>query len=224
MADGPRGSLKDSRSYDRPFSWTGFYVGGSIGAGQLESDHLVSLDGLGFLNPPNASVRDTNFLGGVVLGYDWPVGNFVYGVAVDLSAGNLQGLTIQEGDDGFETRIKSFGTARLKLGYSMGRALAYVTGGLAFGRVDATVGDLDFNPGPFFSPDLHATGSRTHFGWTVSGGMDFAVTNNLIVGIEYLFVDLGTKTYDVIDTTGSNTIFDVDAQMHVGRANIKWKF
>jgi hypothetical protein len=113
MAEEPRGSLKDSRSYDRPFSWTGFYVGGSIGAGQLESDHLVSLDGLGFLNPPNASVRDTNFLGGVVLGYDWQVGNFVYGVAVDLSAGNLQGLTIQEGDDGFETRIKSFGTARL---------------------------------------------------------------------------------------------------------------
>ena len=75
----------------------------------------------------------------------------------------------------------------------MGRTLAYVTGGLAV-SIEATVGDIDFGPGPAFNPTALATGSRTHFGWTVGGGMDFAATNNLIVGLEYLFVDLGSKT------------------------------
>ena len=107
MAEGPRGGLKNSRSYERPFSWTGFYVGGSIGAGQLESDHFVSLDGLGFIDPPNASVRDTNYLGGTVLGDDWQLGKFGLWRCRRFVGGQLEGPGNRM-VTGFETRIKSF--------------------------------------------------------------------------------------------------------------------
>ena len=61
-------------------------------------------------------------------------------------------------------------------------------------------------------------GVEVHFGWTVGGGIRISLTaNNLVVGLEYCYVDLGKARHtDVVDTTGSNTIFvDVDAQVHV---------
>jgi outer membrane immunogenic protein len=134
---------------------------------------------------------------------------------------------MQGAHDGFETKIDWFSTVRGKLGYASGPYLLYATGGLAYGRVKATQGDL-IPPAGTFNPVGIVTASETRIGWAAGGGMDVAVGSNLIVGVEYLYVDLGdTMTlgaaFDPI--TGPRTSrVDVDAQIHTARANMRYKF
>ena len=54
-----------------PFSWTGFYVGGSIGGAWANRDVTDTFLGVNFNNGNSNGV----FIGGAQLGYNWQVGN-----------------------------------------------------------------------------------------------------------------------------------------------------
>jgi len=76
------------------------------------------------------------------------------------------------------TRNDFLATARGRIGFAADRWLPYVTGGLAVGNIRATV------PG--------AAGiDETNAGWTVGGGLEFALAGNWTAKAEYLHVDLG---------------------------------
>jgi hypothetical protein len=65
---------------------------------------------------------------------------------VDISKSDFKGFSIPDGNtdnDGFETKIDWFGTVRGKLGNASGPYLLYATGGLVYGQVKATQGDVD---------------------------------------------------------------------------------
>jgi outer membrane immunogenic protein len=102
-----------------------------------------------------------------------------------------------------------FGTARLRVGYAVDRALFYVTGGLAFTdgsnrNNNGFFGGNNFGgtsagiPAPFFvgaapAPAVVATNTgffgnndRNNIGWALGGGIEYAFTNNLSAKIEYL--------------------------------------
>jgi outer membrane immunogenic protein len=64
------------------------------------------------------------------------------------------------------------------VGYSAGRFLPYVTGGAAFGNIDAA------------TPGL-AGSSATNVGWTVGAGIEFSIIGHWSAKAEYLYVDLG---------------------------------
>jgi outer membrane immunogenic protein len=65
-----------------PFSWTGFYIGGNLGAAWGER-HVTDLR-------PNGNVFDFSrssdavFIGGGQLGYNWQMNNFVLGIEWDF--------------------------------------------------------------------------------------------------------------------------------------------
>ena len=65
-----------------------------------------------------------------------------------------------------------------RLGYAADRFLPYVTGGAAFGNIQAST------PG-------FAGSSTTNLGWTVGAGIEFALAGNWTAKAEYLYVDLG---------------------------------
>ena len=67
---------------------------------------------------------------------------------------------------------------RGRTGIAFDRFMPYVTGGLAVGDIRATAPGF---PG----------GSQTNAGWTVGGGLEYALTNNWTAKAEYLHVDLG---------------------------------
>ena len=67
---------------------------------------------------------------------------------------------------------------RGRVGYSFDRVMPYVTGGLAVGDIHAAAPGL---PG----------GTNTNAGWTVGGGVEFALPGNWSAKAEYLHVDLG---------------------------------
>jgi outer membrane immunogenic protein len=101
-----------------------------------------------------------------------------------------------------------FGTARVRVGYAVDRALFYVTGGLAFtddrNRNNGFFGATNFGgtsagvPAPFFvgaapAPAVVATNNaffgnndRNNIGWALGAGIEYAFTNSLSAKIEYL--------------------------------------
>ena len=101
--------------------------------------------------------------------------------------------------------------------------MLYGTGGVAFADVRVSATDTIFVPpgpgapgGPFLGPTATigplppsigtATETRTLVGWTVGGGADWAVTDNIIVGFLYRHSDFGTRTFNVAtDSTGTPT-------------------
>ena len=176
------------------FTWTGFYVGGNAGYGWGN----VNTNGF-------ANVGDVDgFVGGGQIGYNYQMGQFVLGLEADI-----QGADLSSGSNLGLVRVKTdyFGTVRARVGVAFDRFMPYVTGGWAYGNVKTSI------PGIGFSSDKSHTG-----GWVIGGGLEYAVTNNLIAGVEYLYVDLGDKSI----LTGAGT--KVGTDFSVVRARLSYKF
>src|SRR5687767_13176857 len=160
------------------FTWTGFYVGVNAGWGWDTNDDNNGFLGLngGIFDDDDDS--DGGFIGGGQVGYNMQFGSFVAGVEADLQFADINGsdrrvlvngALINVGTGGLDY----FGTVRARLGFAIDRALVYATGGFAYGGGDngngCRVGNLiDCDD------DDDVSG-----GWTLGGGVEFAVTNNL---------------------------------------------
>jgi outer membrane immunogenic protein len=85
--------------------------------------------------------------------------------------------------------------------------MPYVTGGLAVGDIKATT------PG--------ASGiDTTRTGWTVGGGVEFAIAGPWTAKLEYLHVDLGSA--DCGSSCGP--LDNVDLKTNIVRGGINYKF
>jgi outer membrane immunogenic protein len=185
------------------YNWTGAYIGinGGYGFGRSKWDGL----------PASFDVN-----GGMVggqLGYNWQFGQFVYGVEGDGDWSGLRG-TANLANCPFafcKTRNDFLSTVRGRLGFAADRWLPYVTGGLAVGDIKATA------PG-FAGVD------KTNAGWTVGGGLEFAISGPWTVKAEYLHVDLGKADCSVACgflLPGSN---NVSLTTNVVRGGINYRF
>jgi outer membrane immunogenic protein len=161
------------------FTWTGAYVGAQIGY-EFGSDHarVPGLPGVG--STPNGVV------GGAHVGYNYQIGMFVAGIEGDMNGANYHGGTFYPTiGAGANSRVGIDGSARGRVGLAFDRALVYATGGAAFaGLQNSYVG-----PGGAFSQFNHSS-----VGWTVGGGLEYAVTNNWSIRAEYRYTDYGRVT------------------------------
>jgi outer membrane immunogenic protein len=107
----------------------------------------------------------------------------VLGVEGDLDWASVKGSTASIGcvTASCSTENTWLGTVRGRVGYAFDRFMPYITGGVAFGGVDA-------NQSPF------PGGSSTQVGWAAGAGLEFAVVNNITAKVEYLHYDLGGFT------------------------------
>jgi outer membrane immunogenic protein len=178
-----------------PFSWTGFYVGINGGGAWGSSDFSAPL-----------STGSFDLRGGLVggtLGYNWQMNALVLGLEGDLDWANISG-SVACAPGVCETRNNWLGTFRGRLGYAMGRFMPYVTGGLAVGGVKTSVTGF-------------ADSSTTRTGWTVGGGLEYAVSGPWSIKVEYDYVDLGRASAPV---AGSDAKF----QSHIVRAGLNYRF
>ncbi len=152
------------------FSWTGFYVGAHAGYGW--GSH--SLTGVVPLNSGGP------FIGGQV-GFNYQMNRLVLGAEADLSFAALSG-TWTAGQ--FYHRSTMLGSARLRAGVAIDRALLYVTGGL--GVQSASDG---------FHTAVLAANRYTKAGWTVGAGVEYALTANWTTKLEYSYYNFGTYNY-----------------------------
>jgi outer membrane immunogenic protein len=161
-----------------PYRWTGFYVGGHVGAsaGQVK----VSADDGG-----TGRGGFTQVLAGGHAGYDYQLNNIVFGVEVDVS-GKFGGGWFSPGNSRL---LSSYdGSVRGRLGHLVTpRSLVYATGGFAWGRFTSPL--HEFDPGDIMEI---LGGDRT--GWTVGGGLQYALDSNWSTRIEYRYTDWGSES------------------------------
>ncbi|WP_375617586.1 MULTISPECIES: outer membrane protein [unclassified Bartonella] len=88
------------------------------------------------------------------------------------------------------------GATRVRVGFAIERMMPYVSGGIAYTQLqnifaavaDSKNGEVDF------SDWLHDE-KKTMIGYTLGGGIDFAMTDNVIVRAEYRYSDFGKKKF-----------------------------
>src|SRR5690606_9214241 len=82
-------------------------------------------------------------IGGAQLGYNFQAGNFVFGIEADISGTGIKG-TVTDPDAGYRvtSRLDWLATVRGRVGMAFDRVFLYGTGGLAVGRVKATLDDF----------------------------------------------------------------------------------
>jgi outer membrane immunogenic protein len=121
------------------------------------------------------------------IGYDYRMNNFVVGGLIEATKNKAIDTTT-----GFSTTPASYAlqrkldynvSARLRAGYTPGGGmLFYVTGGGSMAKIDHRL----FTTNTANSFDEVRDGKRV-WGWQVGGGGELMVTNNVSLGIEYLY-------------------------------------
>ncbi len=194
-------------SYAPPFSWTGTYVGADVGAawGTFTVSPASTNNLTGAVGIPGAMSLSNNssLIGGLQAGYNWQISQWVLGLEQDYQFTGLKqtatfaapaGLFLA--GDSMAVKTDYLAATRAKLGMAWDRVLVYAAGGLETGEFDVTSGYVARGAGG--SPALGFTDAdKLHFGFNLGAGIDYAVTNNVFVGIEYRYLDLGKETYNL---------------------------
>jgi outer membrane immunogenic protein len=201
-ADLPRRTAMPTKApaYAPIYNWTGLYLG------------LTGGGTWGHSAWSNPSTGDFNVSGGLIggtVGYNWQSGNIVLGAEADLSWVNSKGDTNVTCPTACETSQSWLGTARGRVGYAFDRFLPYLTAGAAFGDIKA---------------DRRGFAGRdtTNVGWTVGGGLEFAIAGNWTAKAEYLYVDLGD--FDCGTACGGVAPDTVSLRENVMRAGLNYRF
>jgi outer membrane immunogenic protein len=215
------------------FSWSGFYVGVNAGGifNHASSDGSTLPSPAAFGAPDFSQSRSsTGFIGGGQIGYNYQVSQFVMGIEADFD-----GTTLHGGSDLFgigdptyhnldSQRFDFFGTVRGRIGYAFDRVLVYATGGLAYARVNST-SETFYAPGDSFTYLGSASSVRT--GYTVGGGIEYAIDNHWSIRGEGLYYNLGSQSY-LGDPLAANPPFAVAHRVHtsgeIARAAVNYKF
>jgi outer membrane immunogenic protein len=192
----------------------GFYVGveGDIGAyGDAEvSDWSTS----------------TSASGGIVGG---GVGGVVGSCIGSLcSAGRT--TTVTASAEGFDTTLRSVASVKARLGYPAGRFLPFVSTGVAAGDIETnylagTTTSTVRDDGAILGEPVtvgHLVEDREFmFGYTLGGGLEYAINSRVSIRGEYVFTDLGKRIYEHPDGTGSESF---KTRLHEGRIGLSLRF
>jgi len=186
------------------YNWTGFYVGGALGAGTMVHD--LTLGGALELN----GIGGEGVFGEGSIGYDHDFGTWVAGVQLDgrysgirtkldIFGGSIKG----DADYGFD--------ALARVGAKVNEStLAYVIGGYSWQHFNL---HASAPGGP--SGDIYDWGSS---GFSVGGGLETAVSNNMTVGLEYRYSQYAKEDF------GSDGILEDTPSFQTVRLGLKYKF
>jgi outer membrane immunogenic protein len=202
-------------------SWTGFYIG--LHAGHASADADWTFRDVTFFNdvPGDKFSHDPIAqFGGGQIGFNRQVGRWVWGMEGTLSAGSIRENSVSPffpRTDTLTTNIETLWTMTGRLGYAWDRWLAYSKAGYAGGRVE-TSASARFS-GNF--PDRTESDTEVLHGWTVGGGVEYLLAQNLVLGIEYNYIDLGKATYFLGDSD-DRVVNDVTTHAVMGRLSYKF--
>jgi len=217
------------------FNWTGWYIGANAGYGWGSSTN-PSIPGDDGLFP---SLSPKGFIGGGQLGYNWQVNpNWLLGLETDFQGADIKasgsnpfdvidpatGAVIGTGAASLSEKLDFLGTARVRAGLVYNNWLLYGSGGLAYGNVKSTIGFIDTT-----GDAIAGSRSETRVGWAAGGGVNYLLTPNWILGVDFLHYDLGhTSVTGTGVDPGTGGLDSMTASQKVGgnivRGVINYKF
>lgn len=173
-----------------PDSWAGFYVGGQIGYG-MDNARWENLGTSTAFSPVGSVTRDhgSGVIGGGQLGYNFQYNRIVLGIEGSVSAADFNRSFASPyfpATDTWSSKLTWLGTVTGRVGYGFDSWMPYVKGGFAAGNVETTIQSNGLG--------VTAQGSAVHYGWTAGAGVEFKVTRQVSLGLEFMHTDLGRST------------------------------
>jgi high affinity Mn2+ porin len=193
------------------YDWTGFYLGGHVGyGGGSFGPGTNPLPEQGVFFPHSV----TGLIGGYQAGYIKQFSNHVVlGIEADASFTTpVDGPALTPAP--FNTTLDYVGTARGRIGYAFGTLLPYVTGGFAWGHSHVNINDG--------GREIISSPGQYQPGWTAGAGVEFAVSGNWSAKVEYDYIDLARRMYDLsgFGLPGVN----VDPNIHLVKFGLNYRF
>jgi len=211
--------LPPYNSYKAPvvaptWSWTGCYVGGHVGGG------------FGHTRWSDPTIGDAEFtnhdadgvLGGGQIGCNYQTGIWVLGAEADASWADLTGSSLDALSVGTltdHTKVDFLGTVTGRAGISWDHALFYAKGGAAWEHDKLAV---TFNP----TGQTVATADDVQWGWTVGGGVEYALTPNWSAKVEYDYLDFGKQSSAFSAAAPFN--YDIGQHIQDVKVGVNYKF
>lgn len=158
-------------------NWTGAYIGAQAG--------------YGFGKANNKGARNTKPDGAVVgayAGYDYQLDNSPVVVGIDT---DINYDTAHDRRAGVRNDLNWSGATRGKLGYAMDRVMVYGAAGAAYGGHKIKAGGSD---------------DKTALGYTVGGGIEAMVADNVTARAEYRYNDYGQDKFRVGGGVGKSEL------------------
>ena len=186
------------------------------------------------INPASGtnSASASSWVAGAHAGYTWQQGGAVFGFETDLQGMNLNSsmndrlnypfLPPPVGDIArTSSSIDWYGTLRGQIGFANGPIMFYATGGLAYGRV--SLSSLFSTAGI----TLNQSTSDTKAGWVGGVGVNYLVQPNVVLNLQYQYVDLGSISLAGTSPLGPVVITqraNASGQFQTVMAGISWRF
>lgn len=185
------------------WNWQGLYLGANAGYGWGNDNAANYGGGAGSLSP-------SGWYGGGQIGYNAQFNWLVLGLEADLQGADISdSTTLSGGFSNVTTDIDWFSTLRGRIGYASGSTLVYFTGGWAFADLNQTIN----------TPVVSMSQDGIETGYTVGGGVEWAISPNWSVKTEYLYVDLGEQTL-----SGPAGTYTTDTDFHTARVGLNYRF
>jgi outer membrane immunogenic protein len=193
------------------FTWRGFYLGGQIGYGWgNDNGNAYNYGPLGPIAAVNAvapsSTNPHGIVGGAHVGYDWQWNQLVFGLE-----GVVDGTSLRQQVQPLpyltsSTNLFLQGAILGRVGYAFDHLLLYATGGADFGAIQNNYNVIG-NIGSY---------GQTSNGWTVGGGIEYALDNHWLVRAEYRYANFGFFYDSPIVYTITETHRWTENQVQVG--------
>jgi outer membrane immunogenic protein len=180
------------------YDWSGFYIGGDVG---WQSSRIALSSPTG---PLTYAATHDSLAGGGFIGVQKQFGQFVLGVEGDYltatgngSLGATSDISIfgPGGTGTGQVKLRDIWSVGGRLGWAMDRWMPYIAGGYADGAFEFDAQNVP----PSIVPETETARSSGGGGY-VGVGIDWAATNNWIIGAEYRHYGFGTQT-----TTGAQS-------------------
>jgi outer membrane immunogenic protein len=189
-------------------TWTGFYIGLNAGGGFGSSTWATPVGSV-------ARYQVDGLLAGGQIGGNYQIGEFVLGAEADIDWQNLRdaqpnGVCAPGAVGGCDIASNWLATIRGRVGYAPQRILYYVTGGGAFTNVKPSTGVLPY-------------GGGTEAGWTAGAGIEYAITYNWTVKLEYLYASFQNATCNA-GSCGALAPANVSFNESILRLGVNYKF
>jgi outer membrane immunogenic protein len=157
----------------------------------------------------------------------------VFGIESDWAWSNAKASSfLGDGDDfpasetdnvNVTSKMRWFGTTRIRSGVVVDNLLLYVTGGLAYANFKR---DLAFTEDDIPATETFSS-SRTRFGWTAGAGTEWAINANWSFKSEFLYMqfqkDETTET-SVVLTDNERIRFKHDDSAWIARVGLNYRF
>jgi outer membrane immunogenic protein len=199
------------------YDWTGFYIGGNVGWGQV--NNCWDVDTAGVFTRDSCLNSQGAVVGGQA-GYRWQIGPAVFGLEAQGDWANLGRSHISVLDPTIATSSKTSGLGVFtgQIGYSSGPGLFYVKGGAAV--TSSTFGLNDAATGIGL-----ASIDSTRWGGSVGAGFEWLFVPNWSVGLDWyhLFMGNANNTFSVASPVFAGALNRINQEVDIVTIRFNYK-